>query len=234
MTIVRRVALGISSRVVRWASPGCKEWAEGLEREAAVIESDWAALGWAIGSTRVLLDRRPVPLTSLDEVPAATQKFVEMVRQRAGLILAFSIMLGLRGLLYLWRFFHVGSTLECAGCAVVVLVSILVGIYALMERRRMWEPWKDDIYDDLLACTYFYKEQLKRGDSLWIYFPFFLCWMFGDWLFYRVGSYVPLDMIYLGVIVGTIFLFILPTMHQRKQNNLRRIEEIDALLAERN
>jgi hypothetical protein len=25
----------------------------------------------------------------------------------------------------------------------------------------------------------------------------------------------------------------LPVMHQRKQNNLRRIEEIDALLAER-
>jgi hypothetical protein len=234
MTLVRRLALGISSRVVRWASPGCKEWAEGVAREAAVIESDWAALGWAIGSTRVLLDRRKAPLTSLDEVPAETQKFVEMAHQRAGLILGFSILQGLRGLLYLWRFFHVGSTLECAGCAVVVLGSILVGIYALMERRRLNVPWYDDIYDDPVACAHLYKEQLKRGDSLWIYFPFFLCWMFGDWLFYRVGSYVPLDMIYLGVIVGAIFLFILPTMHQRKHNNLRRIEEIDALLAERN
>src|ERR1039458_8355339 len=110
MTLLRRLALGISSSVVQWASPGCKEWAEGLEREGAVIQSDWAALRWAIGSTRVLLDRRPVSLTLLDEVPAATQKFVEMARQRAGLILGFSILQGLRGLLYLWRFFHVGST----------------------------------------------------------------------------------------------------------------------------
>ena len=67
MTLIRRVALTISDEVVRWASPGCKEWAEGLEREAAVIESDWAALRWAIGSTRVLLDRRPAPLTSLEK-----------------------------------------------------------------------------------------------------------------------------------------------------------------------
>jgi hypothetical protein len=77
MILLRRLAKGISSRVVRWASPGCKEWAEGLEREAAVIESDWAALGWAIGSTRVLLDRRATPLRSLDEVPNATYKLLD-------------------------------------------------------------------------------------------------------------------------------------------------------------
>ena len=82
MTLIRRVALTISDEVVRWASPGCKEWAEGLEREAAVIESDWAALRWAIGSTRVLLDRRAAPLTSLDEVPAETQKLIEIDAQK--------------------------------------------------------------------------------------------------------------------------------------------------------
>ncbi len=82
MTLVRRAGGGdFEHEVVRWASPGCKEWAEGLEREAAVIENDWAALGWAIGSTRVLLDRRPAALTSLDEVPAIAQKLVEMARK---------------------------------------------------------------------------------------------------------------------------------------------------------
>lgn len=58
MTLVREWALKVSSAVVRYASPGCKEWAEGLAREIDFIEGDWAALGWAIGSTRVLLDRR--------------------------------------------------------------------------------------------------------------------------------------------------------------------------------
>lgn len=58
MTFLRRVAKAISQRVVRWAVPGCKEWAEGLAREIEFIEGDWRALFWAIGSARVLLERR--------------------------------------------------------------------------------------------------------------------------------------------------------------------------------
>ena len=57
MTLARRLAERISVAVVRWVSPGYKEWAEGLEREVAFIDSDWRALMWAIGSVRVLLDR---------------------------------------------------------------------------------------------------------------------------------------------------------------------------------
>src|SRR5579875_696126 len=60
MTALRSFALKISRWVVRWASPGCMDWAEGQARELAYIESDWRALAWASGSTRVLLDRRRV------------------------------------------------------------------------------------------------------------------------------------------------------------------------------
>ncbi len=237
MTLVRIVALTISDKVVRWASPGCKEWAEGLEREAKVIESDWAALRWAMGSTRVLLDRRPVPLTRLDEVPAATQEFVEGAHRRANVTLALSIINALRGILYSWRFFHVRSNLECAGCAIVVLGSILVGAFALIDRRRSNVPWYDDIYDDPVACAHLYKEQLKRADSLWNNFPLFLCWlfcMFGTWLYDRDPSYASLEAsICYWFIVGTALLLILPSTLQMKHNNLRRIEEVDALLVER-
>jgi hypothetical protein len=59
MTALRSLALKISAAVVRYASPGCKEWAQGLAREVAFVEGDWAALGWAVGSMRVLLERRP-------------------------------------------------------------------------------------------------------------------------------------------------------------------------------
>jgi hypothetical protein len=58
VTAFRSLAVKISGAVVRWASPGSREWAEGLEREIAFIEEDWRALGWAIGSMRVVLDRR--------------------------------------------------------------------------------------------------------------------------------------------------------------------------------
>jgi hypothetical protein len=71
MTLVRGLALRISDAVVRWASPGCKEWAEGLAREVEFIEGDWAALRWAIGSARVLLDRRVTPIGARRDGPAA-------------------------------------------------------------------------------------------------------------------------------------------------------------------
>jgi hypothetical protein len=58
MTFLRRKALEISRWVTWLAAPGCKEWAEGLEHEVEFIDNDWRALAWAIGSSRVLLDRR--------------------------------------------------------------------------------------------------------------------------------------------------------------------------------
>lgn len=64
MSPVRKLALRISGAVARWAAPGCKEWAEGLEREVEFIPSDWRTLGWALGSTRVLLERRANPAAS--------------------------------------------------------------------------------------------------------------------------------------------------------------------------
>ena len=222
MSLVRIVALTISDEVVRWASPGCKEWAEGLEREGAVIESDWAALRWSLGSTRVLLDRRAAPLRSLDEVPAATQKLVEMTRRSAGYNLAMPITFGLIELLGVFR---ARSNMGRAGASLVVLASILAGTYWLMERLRLKEPWKDQIYDDRVACAYFYREQLKRFDSTWICFSFWFCWTLN---FYMHDN----DVVYLWLFAG-MFLFTLLVTQQRKQNNQRRIEEIDELLAER-
>ena len=67
MTLVRKLALSLSQKVVRLAAPGCKEWAEAQARELAFIPSDWAALRWSLGNARVLLDRRA---TSRSEIPA--------------------------------------------------------------------------------------------------------------------------------------------------------------------
>jgi hypothetical protein len=228
------MAVGISSRVVRWASPGCKEWAEGLQREAKVIESDWAALRWAIGSTRVLLDRRAAPLRSLDEVPAAVQKLVDGAMVFGTLILFRPVI---DGLWFLRWFFVANSTLGRAGCVIGVLGSVIAVTYLLMEwrrlslieRRRLNETYKDYIYNDLVACAHFYKEQLKRCDKLWIYFSSFLCWMLGKWLY---DHYVHVDM-FTWVLFSLFILFILLVMLLVKQQKLRRIEEIDALLGER-
>jgi len=221
MTLVRRLALTISDHVERWASPGCKEWAEGLEREAAVIENDWAALRWSLGSTRVLLDRRPAPLTSLDEIPAETQKFMEGFRNP----LVFYMPI-INGLLFFLLFFQVKSIMERAGCAFLVLGLITTAILLLMYRRRLYMLWYDDIFDDPVACAHLYKEQVKRRDKLGIsVLPSLLCIALGASLYVR-------DIFYLWFLVAPLLL-LLPVILQVRRNNLHRIEEIDALLAER-
>ena len=131
---------------MRHASPGCKDWAEGLAREVAFIESDWAALAWALGSTRVLLSYRAAPIGSLAEVPAAAQKLVEATRSSA-LGMWLPIM---QGPLYLWRFFRARSPLERGGCALVVFCSISAGIFLLIERRRLKDPCSDNIVCHIL------------------------------------------------------------------------------------
>jgi hypothetical protein len=58
VTTVRSLAVQLSKFVARHASAGSCEWAAGLTREIEFIEGDWRALVWALGSMRVLLERR--------------------------------------------------------------------------------------------------------------------------------------------------------------------------------
>lgn len=69
MTVLRGLATRIADRTVRWASPSAKEWAKATAREVEFIPSDWRALAWAIGSTRVLLDRRAPAATGSQPGP---------------------------------------------------------------------------------------------------------------------------------------------------------------------
>jgi hypothetical protein len=73
MTLLRGLALKISNAVVKYASSGCREWAEGVAREVEFVQGDWAALGWAIGSMRLLLDRREATVCSMGEAVARAQ-----------------------------------------------------------------------------------------------------------------------------------------------------------------
>jgi len=54
MSLVRRVAVRWLEAVVRNAPPACREWATGMLRELDYVESDWAALLWALGSTAAI------------------------------------------------------------------------------------------------------------------------------------------------------------------------------------
>jgi hypothetical protein len=144
------------------------------------------------------------------------------------------------GLWFLRWFFVANSTLGRAGCVIGVLGSVIAVTYLLMEwrrlslieRRRLNETYKDYIYNDLVACAHFYKEQLKSCHKLRIYFSCVLCWMLGKLLYSHYDHNYHVDM-FTWVLLSMLFIVILLAMQLWKQNNLRRIEEIDALLAER-
>jgi len=60
MSPTRRLALRLLRVVVRNASSDSRDWADAMLRELDFIESDWAALFWALGSTTAIF-RHSVP-----------------------------------------------------------------------------------------------------------------------------------------------------------------------------
>lgn len=58
---IRRLASAILTTSVRWASHEVREWGNAMLRELDLVEGNWAALLWALGSATVLFRRVEVP-----------------------------------------------------------------------------------------------------------------------------------------------------------------------------
>jgi len=224
MTLIRRLALNISDAVVQYASPGCKDWAEGLLREGELIESDWSALGWALGSTRVLLDRREAPLGSLDDVPAAAHKFVSYRHIVAGIWIYLSGQV----LRYGWQFSIAKNWLEHAGCSIVVLSSISIWIYTFIERRRLDALMSNDIED----YTLFYKAELERQyyPKWWI--PIISVFFYGTGMILAQRGGVGANPVS-SALLGLLLLAVVPLIVHTRRRNRRRLDRLEALLMER-
>jgi hypothetical protein len=154
MTVVRRSAMGIAAFVVRYAAPGCRDWAEGLAREAEFIEDDWSALGWAIGSTRVLLDRREATVSSLSEAASKARHFLESLRRQN-----YSYLFFCQALTYALRLLDANNRQQRAGCVLVVLAGTYMGIFDLLRTRMVQLPPNDE---DAEAWAFYYRRELER------------------------------------------------------------------------
>jgi hypothetical protein len=158
MTLVRRVAMTISGAVVRYASSGCKEWAEGLAREAEFIEGDWSALRWAIGSIRVLLDRREATVSSLSEAAEKARHFLESVRRQNYSYLLFFW----QALMHVLRIFDAPSRQQRIGCVLVVLAATYIVIFSVLWPRMVQLPPNDE---DAEAWAVYFRRELERRSS---------------------------------------------------------------------
>jgi len=158
MTFLRRLAVKISNGVVRHASPGCKEWAEGLAREVAFIERDWSALGWAIGSLRVLLRNPPNPLCNAAEIARAGRLFAGSREHTPPifflLMVAQTFTNGLRAVFPSGQIGH----LERAGFAIAAVSTAYLAVVVWMAGRMRERP--EDMDDP--AWIEFYRQEMVR------------------------------------------------------------------------
>jgi hypothetical protein len=229
MTLVRSLALKISDTVVRFASPGCKDWAEGLAREVDFIDRDWAALVWALSSARVLFDYRETPVDSLYELSRVAKRFAE-IRRRGNI--AWGILFS-HGFIYGDRLSHATSLSERAGCSLVVFGAISMGMISLIQLRNRLKVPPDD---DITALIRFYRSRLEyrrdlyRSPKAWITGFAFLAYSTGLMLAERGGVRVhPVLDVAMGLLLAGVALLIL---HGGRINR-RRLERLEVLLAER-
>jgi hypothetical protein len=131
MTPIRKLAVMISNAAVRFAPPASQDWAEAISRELPSIKSDWAALLWALGGTRVLFARRSARIASLADVRPAASALEREVRIRtvSGSIVTVVLMLAFG------RFFFMTPTpMQRAGCVLMVVAALFLLVQVVAWR----------------------------------------------------------------------------------------------------
>jgi len=233
MTVVRRSAMGIAAFVVRYAAPGCRDWAEGLAREVEFIEGDWAAFWWSLGSMRVLLDRREATVSSLNEAAAQARQFSQALRNGGfanGRM--FATAFTTLEIFYALNFLNARNIQQRIWCGVVVLTAIYMEIFIAktVKRRRMaMVPLNDD---DAVAWTLYYRSELEQICSppflVALFFPLTLLnvsMLLGDRDGIGGNAFVV-------ALAGLIFACLTLLFLWKRRQFLHQIEALDAILRE--
>jgi hypothetical protein len=226
-SLVRRAAVRVSGFVVRYASAGSREWAEGLQREVAIIEGDWAALGWVLGSLRVLFRSPPEPLRNAAEIARAGRLYAGS-REHVfpiGLLLQmlFAFDYGFRAI---FPTRHI-SSLQRAGFAIAALSALYLAMVMWMDRRMRARP--EDMDDSTWGG--FYRAEMVRLRDLYtglgtLFLAALALFITGATLG-LVGA-VPYLALCLIALWG-LFVWRIPNPAQRFQ---RKIEELDSILVQ--
>jgi len=155
LTSVRRsLALRILNAVVRFAPLGAGEWCEAMSREIHFIESDWAALSWALGGTRILFTHNEAHLAGSCPIPWSMEELARKVRRRTvfGYTLASSVMATFGCLFYL-----ASTSVQRIGCCLGIAAMFYTwGQLFALRVRRHWFKF------DGFACAAFHRTELKR------------------------------------------------------------------------
>jgi hypothetical protein len=155
MTRLRKLAVKISDTVVRRCPPAFKDWAQATSRELEFIESDWAALRWALGSWKMAASCWNAPLTSMSEVPRAASMFQKTAR--------VSTVLTWLSLLWMCYWFSgifphtTANRSRLLGWSFIVAVLVYIACQAIAFRG-----WRLPLQGDLSVVASLYRSALER------------------------------------------------------------------------
>jgi hypothetical protein len=148
MSSVRRLASGLLRRVLRYAPSDSQDWANAMLRELDFIESDWAALFWALGSTAAIF-RYSVPRrlrtffgkrSNQREGPMVKDIAKKAAGVATGVVIATGVVLAAFGivwlLFYLFPKWDLGPIPWWVGVIVVPEIIFVVAVVALWRKRR--------------------------------------------------------------------------------------------------
>jgi hypothetical protein len=229
MTRLRKLATKISCLVVRTASPAAKDWAKASAREMEFIESDWAALRWALGSAKVLLRRCELaPLATLSDVPMAMQRLAQKTAKRARL---GCIMMISEALFFAHSLWHIHNPVRRTGIYLVIAAMAYMAAQVLARRgRRVPEQ------ADLPAQIVHYRGELEREQrfhsGMWLWSRMVL--LFGALAVLMVAGAIapPTSVRRAGVNAAILaVLAVLGFVANTRQTAMlrRRVEELDTL-----
>jgi hypothetical protein len=150
MSPTRRLALRLLRVVVRNASSDSRDWANAMLRELDFIESDWAALFWALGSTTAIF-RHSVPRELRTWFGRHSNQeegvILKHIRKNAagtasGVVIAVGVLVSAFGLVRLSFLLFPGLGLEQVQWAELLAVIVIpemifiLGAVALWRKRR--------------------------------------------------------------------------------------------------
>jgi|GEM_PF-818363 len=233
MTILRSVAVKISSAVNRLASSASKDWAKAMSYELEFIENDWAALRWALGGTKVLFTHHEihVPLSSLSDVPRAAKILAQKIRRRTLGLCASALF---QNVWWVWWFMRLkGSLTMRLGCVFLIAATLCVAGQAILYRERRLSP-----NDGLSASVTAYRFELERqrnfhsGAWLWsrvvAIMPGPLLFCFGVWL---ANPTLRTAIVSASIVTSFVLLSLIGVPNQLRLADTyqRRIDELDVV-----
>jgi hypothetical protein len=153
MSIRRSLSVRILNAVIRFAPLGAEEWPQAVLGEMGVIENDWTALSWAVGSTRILFSRPGTQLSDAGSALWAVEGLARKIRRRTvfGYTLASAMTLLFVSLIY-----TASSSMQRIGC--YVGIAAMCYTWSQLFSLRVRRPWLESASGMAAA----YRAELRR------------------------------------------------------------------------